>query len=351
MPAGKDRSALIQARDNRNTILNPVIVPTPVIPTTPITSGGGSRGTIAVSVISSTTRPTPTPSINHPAVSNPPSTSQPAVSAGSGGSGGGGGSSSTVSYSGGSSGGGSSIPFTSGGGGSYTPSSPVTPVTPVVSSPTPITSTQPSTPQPVFISVQELEDKIAATEEKVEQMLTKTDESEQEIEQQVENIEQIEQAIVQQQIEAESNTNTNTNTATIEALEKKLVQVQNLSSQLQIKQIEQQKELSVAKAKCEALIKQLASKKKLTNFTYDQQELHRLTTPQAVAQFAREQVQAIKDQAQSQKVGLKKTANPTLPKKALTTPQKVAIGGGVVAGALVIIGVVAKVISAKNNKK
>jgi Glu-tRNA(Gln) amidotransferase subunit E-like FAD-binding protein len=220
-----------------------------------------------------------------------------------------------------------------------------------VSSPTPITSTQPSTPQPVFISVQELEDKIAATEEKVEQMLTKTDESEQEIEQQVENIEQIEQAIVQQQIEAESNTNTNTNTATIEALEKKLVQVQNLSSQLQIKQIEQQKELSVAKAKCEALIKQLASKKKLTNFTYDQQELHRLTTPQAVAQFAREQVQAIKDQAQSQKVGLKKTANPTLPKKALTTPQKVAIGGGVVAGALVIIGVVAKVISAKNNKK
>src|SRR5262249_6744100 len=109
LPVDKNQDALQNEKNARTRVLTPVITPIPVVPTAPITSGGGNGGTTrpVISVAASAT--TPTPSINHPAVSTPPNSNPPVTSTGSGGSGGGGGSSSTVSsYSRGSSGGGSS---------------------------------------------------------------------------------------------------------------------------------------------------------------------------------------------------------------------------------------------------
>src|SRR5207253_2765605 len=114
-------------------------------------------------------------------------------------------------------------------------------------------------------------------------------------------------------------------------LEKEKERVEKVSIELYTKQISQQKELTVAIEKCEALIQKVAHKHGLTNFTYDQQKLKKLTSVAAVVQFAQQQMQAIKV-AENQKLAQSKTeqsASPK-PKQELTTTQKALIGGGVV---------------------
>jgi peptidoglycan hydrolase CwlO-like protein len=137
----------------------------------------------------------------------------------------------------------------------------------------------------------------------------------------------------------------------IETLKEEKAKIQDLSSNLQIKLIAQEQALKSAQEKAHTLIQKVASKHNLINYTYDQAALKRLTTPKEVAQFAQRQIQLIKEQTQAQKNSQAVTKTKTPPKQALTTSQKLAIGGGVAAGALVVVGVAAKVISAKNHKR
>ena len=80
-------------------------------------------------------------------------------------------------------------------------------------------------------------------------------------------------------------------------------------------------------------------------------KLKQLTTATAVAQFASQQTQLIKQQVQTQKARQSKTENNPHPNKGLSSIQKTDLGVGITAGDLVVIGVAAKVISSKNKNK
>ena len=106
--------------------------------------------------------------------------------------------------------------------------------------------------------------------------------------------------------------------------------------------------MEVAREKCEALIQKVAHQQGVNKI--ETVELEWLTTAAEVAQYAQKQVQRIKD-LKNQKLTQTETNSLPQPKKeALSSGQKIALGGGI-AGALIAAGVAVKVISAKKLTK
>ena len=249
--------------------------------TSPVETGNSTTGSSNSSTPNSGSPASSSPTVNVP------------VSSGSGGGGG--------SYSGGSGGGFTASGGSGGGGGGSSTSASTKPENKPAAGSAPVApSPKPATAEPTVPALSDLTTQVEQIEEQVNEILDKPSEqvSAEEIETNIQALEEIKEELEQKSSASESS---EASPAEVEPIHQLKEQVEANLLNLKIETIKQTTELSQACQKAQQIMQEYVSQHDLTNYNAHEfeQELAKLTTSQAIAQYTQAALEQLKSQKQA----------------------------------------------------